>query len=333
MSQSPKLRALLLGVGMLLGLELVARVLVAEETVLFAFERSDGLIGVLGDKVYVRESQTHRGSDGPYDYTIRTNSLGLRADAELTPEMPEGTERYLALGDSWIFGTSLDQEATMPAQLARRLTQAKGTPVEVVNAGIPGGSAFEALARWRELGQDYAWTGVVIGIPHNVGRQSSLAAERASVFHPTQGAPYINCRLYLILRSWIAPYTRPKYAPSAAPHDGGLLDDIQTIVSQARAQGLSVVLIEDPGRLDDAVGQVRQVDMRWREALSPLGALFAGHALNTRECWGHLDHGHPGVAGAEAIATVVASVMVAGESTMGLVPNPPCAQFLDAEGQ
>ena len=299
---------------------------------LFAFEKSDGLIGVLGDQVYVRESQTHRGSDGPYEYTIQTNSLGLRADAELTPDTPEGSERYLALGDSWIFGTSLGQEKTMPAQLGRRLTEAKGRPVEVVNAGIPGGSAFEALARWIELGEDYAWDGLVIGIPHNVGRQNSLATARASLFHPTQGAPYINCRLYLILRSWIAPYTRPKYAPSAAPHDGGLLADIQTIVSQARARGLSVVLVEDPGRLDDAVGRVRQVDMRWREAMTPLGALFAGHALNTRDCWGHLDHGHPGVAGAEAIASVVADVMISGESTTGLSPEPPCTQFVTADG-
>ena len=332
MPQSPQLRALLLGFGLLLGLELIARVLVAEDAVLFAFERSDGLIGVLGDKVYVRESQTHRGSDGPYDYEIRTNSLGLRADTELTSDIPEGAERYLALGDSWIFGTSLGQEKTMPAQLGRLLTAAKGQPVEVVNAGIPGGSAFEALARWRELGQDYDWTGLVIGIPHNVGRQSSLAAERASIFHPTQGAPYINCRLYLIIRSWIAPYTRPKYAASTPPHDGGLLEDIQTIVRQARARDLSVVLVEDPGRLDDAVGQVRQVDMRWREALVPLGARFAGHALNTRNCWGHRDHGHPGVAGAEAIATVVSRVMLSGESTQGLSPEPPCAQFVAPDG-
>ena len=158
MPQSPKFRALLLGFGLLLGLELIARVLVAEDAVLFAFERSDGLIGVLGDKVYVRESQTHRGSDGPYDYEIRTNSLGLRADTELSPDIPEGAERYLALGDSWIFGTSLGQEKTMPVQLGRLLTAAKGQPVEVVNAGIPGGSAFEALTRWRELGQDYDWT-------------------------------------------------------------------------------------------------------------------------------------------------------------------------------
>jgi len=318
----------LFGLGVLLGLEVVARVIVQEESVLFAFEKSDGLIGVLGDKVYVRESQTHRGSDGPYDYVIRTNSIGLRADTELTPEMPEGSERYLALGDSWIFGTSLGQEKTMPAQLGRLLTRAKGQPVSVVNAGIPGGSAFEALARWRELGPYHAWTGVVIGIPHNVGRQNSLASERASVFHPTQGAPYINSRIYLILRSWIAPYTRPKYAASTPPHDGGLLEDIRTIVTQARALGLSVVLVEDPGRLDDAVGQVRQVDMRWREALIPLGALFAGHALDTRDCWGHDDHGHPGVAGAEAIASVVAEVMVSGQSTEGLSPEPPCEQFV-----
>ena len=72
--------------------------------------------------------------------------------------------------------------------------------------------------------------------------------------------------------------------------------------------------------------------MRWREALVPLGARFAGHALNTRTCWGHRDHGHPGVAGAEAIATVVSRVMLSGESTQGLSPEPPCAQFVAPDG-
>ena len=131
----------------------------------------------------------------------------------------------------------------------------------MVNAGIPGGSAFEALARWRELGQDYDWTGLVIGIPHNVGRQSSLAAERASVFHPTQGAPYINCRLYLIIRSWIAPYTRPKYAASTPPSRRRTAGGHPDHRSSGAGSNLSVVLVEDPGRLDDAVGRVELVDM------------------------------------------------------------------------
>jgi len=327
MSLSPKLRAVLLGLGVLVGIEALARMTVEEDTLLFAFEKPDGLIGVLGSKVFVRESQTHRGQDGPYAYTIRTNALGLRADAEVERAMPEGEERYLALGDSWIFGTSLDQSATVPERLAAALSQAKGLSVAVVNGGIPGGSAFEALARWRELSDGYEWTGLVLGIPHNVGRQTSLAAERGTVFHPTQGAPYINSRLYLLLRSWIAPYTRPRYAPATPPDDGGLREDIRFIVSDARSRGLSVVVIQDPGRMEDAVGRVRQVDQRWREELMPLGAVFAGHALNTRDCWGHLDLGHPGVLGAQAIAAVVAEAMMSGNSTDGLSAEPPCSSF------
>ena len=55
-------------------------------------------------------------------------------------------------------------------------------------------------------------------------------------------------------------------------------------------------------------------------------------ALNTGIAGGNADHGHPGVAGAEAIATVVSRVMLSEESTQGLSPEPPCAQFVAPDG-
>jgi len=313
-------------VGLLVATEGVLRVLVAEDDLLFSWEKSQGLIGVLGDRVYVRESREHQGTDGPYSFHIQTNSLGLRDTLEHPRQKPSGTDRYLALGDSWIFGTSLDQGSTIPERLEAVLTVKTGRQTVVVNGGIPGGSAFEILVRWSEFRDDYEWTGLILGIPHNVGRQGELAQQRQSLFHPTQGAPYLNWRMYLLARWIIAPYTRPRYASAEPPGDQGMLDDVSEVVRQARERGMSVTIIEDPGHMRDAVGTIRRMDPRWRAALSPLGAVFAGHALNTRDCWGFEDLGHPGEAGAHAMAQVVAEAMVAQESAKGLQVSPSCAE-------
>ena len=87
--------------------------------------------------------------------------------------------------------------------------------------------------------------------------------------------------------------------------------------------------MEDPGRLQAALGVVRQLDRRWRTALEPMGVTFTGHALNTRDCWGFIDHGHPGEAGAKSIAIVVADAVHTGKSSPGLLTDPRCA---DVEG-
>jgi hypothetical protein len=329
MIRSTPMRAVLFGLGLLLCIELVLRVAVPEEALRFAFEQPNGLIGVLGDQIYVRESAAHHGTDGPYAFEVQTNSLGLRDDVELVAEKPATQDRYLALGDSWIFGTSLTQAATIPERLETSISALTGRDTVVFNAGIPGGSAFEALVRWTELRDHAEWTGIILGIPHNVGRQQSLAAVRESLFHPTLGAPYINCRTYLVARRLLAPLTRPRYAPSTPASDLGMLDDVVELVTQARNRGLTVTIIEDPGHMNDALGPPRVLEARWRSALHPLGAVFAGHALNTRDCWGFGDIGHPGEAGAHAIAQVVARAMITGQSATGLQRQPLCA---DVEG-
>ena len=133
-----------------------------------------------------------------------------------------------------------------------------------------------------------------------------------------------------MVRRWIAPWTRARYAegPQGDPVDD-MMADLKTIVQQATAKGMSVTAVEDPGRLQDALGVVRQLDMRWRKNLQPMGVVFAGHALNTRDCWGFFDHGLPGEAGAKAMAVVVAKAMSDQQSTAGLETSPRC---MDVEG-
>jgi len=324
---STRSRAIAMGFGLLLAVELGLRAGVDEERLLFSWEHPEGMIKLMGDRVWVRESSKQHGTDGPYRFDVVTNGLGLRDDVEHEKAIPEGSDRYLALGDSWIFGTSVTQDRTIPEQIEVELSGRTGRPTVVLNAGIPGGSAFEMLARWTELKERFDLTGIVLGVPHNVGRQRELSSQRQSLFHPTQGAPYLNWRTYLLVRRALAPYTRPMYAsdnPVGRGDDQGMLDDIRTVVTEARDRGLTVTVIEDPGHHNDAVGTVRKLERRWRVELEPLGAVFAGHALNTRDCWGYEDLGHPGESGAKAIAIVVADAMIQGQGTDGLQTEPTC---------
>lgn len=327
MKPTPQIRAALFGLLVLAALEVVMRVTVQEEDLLFAWEHPEGMIELLGGRVYVRTSSDQHSNDGDYRYEYRTNSLGLREDDELSVQIPEGTKRYLALGDSWIFGTSVTQGKTVPDQIEVELRDHFQQPVEVINAGIPGGSAFDMLARWNELSAKYEFDGIIFNIPHNMSRQAEVAESRKTLFEPGGGAPYINWRTYLVIRRMIAPWTRAKYAsgPQGEPVDD-MMTDLLTIVEQAQAKGMSAAAIEDPGRLQDAVGRVRQLDMRWRKALEPKGVVFAGHALNTRDCWGFFDHGHPGEAGARVMAIVTAKAMVSQNSTAGLLTQPTCTE-------
>ena len=119
-------RAALFGLFVLAAIEGVLRLTVVEEDLLFAWEHPEGMIGLLGGRVYVRESTDQHGRDGQYRHEYRTNSKGLREDGELSESIPEGTKRYLALGDSWIFGTSITQGKTLPDQIEVELADRLG---------------------------------------------------------------------------------------------------------------------------------------------------------------------------------------------------------------
>jgi lysophospholipase L1-like esterase len=107
------------------------------------------------------EGQRVRGEiDGaPIDFTV-----GVREHRRVvpTPRPRAGapTRRVLLLGDSCTFGVGVDDGESMPAALAARLVERDLAPV-VVNAGVPGYSAWQGL-RWLETrGEELAPDAVV----------------------------------------------------------------------------------------------------------------------------------------------------------------------------
>jgi hypothetical protein len=79
---------------------------------------------------------------------VSINSEGLRG-RELAQE---GTLlfRVALLGDSVAFGQGVDEDRTLPAQLAVRLQRKLGSHAEVANLGVPGYDTCQELLRFRE---------------------------------------------------------------------------------------------------------------------------------------------------------------------------------------
>jgi lysophospholipase L1-like esterase len=81
-------------------------------------------------------------------FGIISNGQSLREDHEIALEKPKGQTRILFLGDSCTFGYGVARDQTF-VEVAESLIREKyGRPVEFINAGVPGYTAFQG---WRYL--------------------------------------------------------------------------------------------------------------------------------------------------------------------------------------
>lgn len=82
-------------------------------------------------------------------FRLSINSQGMRALGPVKPKA-EGLMRIICLGDSYTFGTDVDDEYTYPGQLQDLLNQARAARFEVINAGVMGYSSRQGLVYLRE---------------------------------------------------------------------------------------------------------------------------------------------------------------------------------------
>ncbi len=319
------LLGLLLAAGALAVVEGGLRAVYSVDALLFEWERPTGLIATsLTGGVVTRPGMAEARTDGPYPWRVQLNEMGFREDRTI-PRAEAGVYRVLALGDSWMFGFSVDQGKTVPDVLEGLLPAKLGVDrVEVVNAGVFGSSAFDMLARYRQLVETYDFDAVLLGTPHNSARFRELEDQRAAWYRQVRAGPASTLRLYLLVRWWMAPYRAGLYAepPSGAGREPEFAD-IRALAVDAGARGMPVWFVEMPNNLPQAQAGFDGVP-DWRAALEPAGVLFGGHALGERACWGFYDEGHPSEAGAYAIAARMAEVVASGR-TLPVGAEPRCA--------
>ncbi len=98
----------------------------------------------------LRPAHNARLQNADEDYQV-VNSLGFRDD-EFPRQKEENEYRVIALGDSCTFGDGVARSETYAAILEDLLTRRmSGAKAQVVNAGVPGYSSYQAL---RYLGRE-----------------------------------------------------------------------------------------------------------------------------------------------------------------------------------
>lgn len=90
-------------------------------------------LGVPTHAPYLRSAECRRGVCGSYEF----NRLGLRGKG-FALEKPADTTRVLLIGDSYTFGSSVDEAETLTAHLERELKDKLPGRWQVVSAAFPG---------------------------------------------------------------------------------------------------------------------------------------------------------------------------------------------------
>lgn len=328
-----RLRWALLTTALLLSLtEIALRLLIPAEALTFAWEREDGMLMVDEEaKTYLpRPGAAEERRDGPYRWKYRMNAQGFREDQEIPAAKPEGQYRVLSIGDSWMFGITTDQQKNLQAGLEAVLSgrpeaPIQGRTVEVINAGVPGASAYDMLVRWRRLGPQFAHDAILLSVPHNTARQGATADQRGLFYAGWQGAPYLPSWIYLGLRRLIVPLTRAPLRMSTPEIHQAILQDLQVIAREARAVGKTVLIGVWPGHRQEALFNPDPMQYRlWYDNLTPLGALVTGHTLRSPACYGWLDTGHASESGYRALAEVLAGALIAGAGSPQVLTAPRC---------
>ncbi len=80
--------------------------------------------------------------------SIRLNSLGFRGGK--ISDVPPGGRRVVVLGDSQAAAFEVPERQTYEALLQRQLTDALGTPVQVINAGVRGYGTDQELLEYEK---------------------------------------------------------------------------------------------------------------------------------------------------------------------------------------
>ncbi len=322
--------AIVVTVLLLAVLEGALRLYTTREGVLLTWERPDGavMLDATTGAVTLRPGARESTADGRYDWSARINTQGLRMDATVPEERPAGEQRWLLLGDSWAYGVATRQTAGLATRLGAALSTDM-TRGHVVNAGVPGASAWDVLQRWRTLRDRFAVDGVVVKVPVNFGSEASRARAREAAL---RGLPP-DLRILLALRRAVLLLQSDELrveTPAAATEAEASL---RAIAEEARARALPVAVLVAPvdAAASQDVSRTSAQLARWRRVLEGTGALVVAHALNQRSCFGWEDRSHPSESGAEVLAQALAGAIRAGRSADSPATAPSCDD-VDAVG-
>lgn len=176
---------------------------------------------------------------------VWTNHEGLRARQEYAVPRPPDVLRVLCLGDSWMYGLSVEQDQTIPVVLQNLLQpRLPGRRVEVVNGAVFGYGVAQGRATFEELARLQPQV-VLLGQFHNTNTQQAVMRWQAG---GVLGVRWLlqRSQLYLWLRLKLAPVMRRVVGAYETDHGAVIsaYDDYRAIVAGAAAAGAAVVFVE-----------------------------------------------------------------------------------------
>jgi lysophospholipase L1-like esterase len=266
--------------------------------------------------------------DRPVEFFVSTNEMGLRG----RPVPPKGKAvRILAIGDSCTFGIGVDDDLTWPAQMEKVLNQTGGGGFEVINAGVPGYSAFQGLRYLAERGLSLQPDIVIAGFGFN---DSSSWASRSD-FEVARGTTLrgwdqelMRSRLYVALHN-IAQWIRPPRIPvegfghprlSAKEFSATLLK----MHSVLRSRGVRLILFIWPYefQIDPREGSLEG----YQKVIAAAGASAGIKTVDLvgpfkrADEYPFLDHVHANAAGCHVAAEAIALAVSGGDTSAAYQP-------------
>lgn len=239
-------------------------------------------------------------------------------------DSPKKRFRILVLGDSCAFGLGVADHETWPARLAARLS-GNGLTAEVINAGVPGYTAFQGKRFLETSGWALKPDLIVVGFGFN---DASTWASRSDLdtdrLLRRQGlnALLSRSRLYLGLRALWRPLTAaPQDVPATAHSDatqektprlsaGEFFDTLAEIQQECRQRGIGMIGLTWPSReqirqrIQDPIFYQRQVARLCREKGLTWVNLAAAF-IDAAEPQLYIDHIHASAAGCDVAAEAV----------------------------
>lgn len=184
-------------------------------------------------------------------YRVSTDANGLRAP--LHPERkPSGVTRVLTLGCGLTFGEGVDDDASYPARLEALLRE-EGKAVEVVNAGQPGFTTFQATWLWdRGLARfqpDVVVAGLLLEDAEAADRSDRSLAARAAEAALLAAAPWYRSRA-VVLGADALEAVRSALPGTPAGRRVPLHDYAEALAglhARASGAGARLVLLAPPG--------------------------------------------------------------------------------------
>lgn len=265
-------------------------------------------------------------------FSVSTNDAGLRT--ALPRQRTPGVRRIALMGDSTVFGWGVDEGGTVADGLAAAVAADHPDlgPLEVLNAGQPGYSSFQAAWLFDEVVDEWTPDLTILFIPKH-DANLVLVSDREQI----EGGSGIGARvrvtlarhsrLYGLLRGFLfqnagraaaipADYADPEpRVPRVSPEDRGAA--VARMMATAGAWGGQVAIGVLPGRVDLTHAETSSLEAQWAGAQAErLGIGF----YDLRRCCGatseHLvlphDPGHLTTQGNLAVGRFLAEQLAGG---------------------